>query len=160
VRTALDDDVLEALPVERLPLVERTVSHAVVAPAPLSPRRQTSATFTRLTALPPDLLPELPDWWRARARDARVRATRHLVLDAPQRERSGTWRMYGSLRSPWLRRGIDVELQLWPRLGAWTKVSMQPRRRVHIGRHYFRVGHRALDALTERLGDELRVTPR
>jgi hypothetical protein len=53
-----------------------------------------------------------------------------------------------------------VELQLWPRLGAWTKVSMQPQRRVHVGRRYFRLGHWALDGLIERLEQELRVTPR
>jgi hypothetical protein len=53
-----------------------------------------------------------------------------------------------------------VELQLWPRLGAWTKVNMQPQRRVRVGRRYFRLGHRALDGLIERLENELRVTPR
>jgi hypothetical protein len=83
-----------------------------------------------------------------------------LEVDPPQRDRSGTWRMSGRLRSPWLRRPIGVELQLWPRLGAWTKVTMEPRRRVRVGRRYFRSGHGALDALTERLESELRVTPR
>ena len=152
--TAYDDDALETLPVESLPPDEWTAGRVVVAP---SPRRQrlSSATFTRLTTLPPAILDELPAWWRTRARGARVHATRRLDLDAPQRDRSGTWRMYGCLRSPWLRRPIGVELQLWPRLGAWTKVSMQPQRRVRVGRRYFRLGHRALDALTERLGSEL-----
>jgi hypothetical protein len=68
--------------------------------------------------------------------------------------------MSGWLGSPWLRRPIRVELQLWPRLGAWTKVSMQPQRRVRVGRRYFRLGHRTLDRLVERLEQELRVTPR
>jgi hypothetical protein len=160
VRTAHDDDVLEALPVDHGASDEPAIHGTGLARSAPPPQRQTSATFTRLTPLHPALLPGLPEWWRSRARDAHVRATRHLVLDAPQRERSGTWRMFGSLRSPWLRRGIDVELQLWPRLGAWTKLSMQPQHRVHISRRYFRIGHRALDALTERLGEELSVTPR
>jgi hypothetical protein len=160
MRTAHDDDGLEALPVEHLASDEPAPYRSTIGLSAPSPQRQTSATFTRLTALHPALLARLPDWWCARARGARVRATRHLNLDAPQRERSGTWRMCGSLRSPWLRRNIDIELQLWPRLGAWTKVSLQPQRRVHIGRRYFRTGHRALDALTERLDEELRVTPR
>jgi hypothetical protein len=110
--------------------------------------------------LNPALLAGLPEWWDKRARDARVRATGRLDLDAPQRDRSGTWRMYGRLRSHRLRRPIGVELQLWPRLGSWTKLSMQPRHRVHVGRRYFRIGHRTLDALTERLDEELGVTPR
>jgi hypothetical protein len=116
-----------------------------------------SATFTRLTELHPALLADLPNWWRRRADDARVRVTRQLVLEAPRFESSGTWRLRGSLRSPWLRRGIPVELQLWPRLGSWTKVSLEPQRRVRLGRRYFDNGHRALDTLTTRLHTELRA---
>jgi len=116
-----------------------------------------SATFTRLTELHPALLADLPNWWRRRADDARVRVTRQLVLEAPRFESSGTWRLRGSLRSPWLRRRIPVELQLWPRLGSWTKVSLEPQRRVRLGRRYFDNGHRALDALTDRLHAELRA---
>jgi hypothetical protein len=163
MRTAHDDDVLEPLPVAQ-PVEgfapDEWVAYPAIAAAAASARRQSPATFTRLTTLHPVLLAGLPEWWRTRARDARVRATRRLELETPQRDRSGTWRMYGSLRSPWPRRPIGVELQLWPRLGAWTKVSMQPQRRVHVGRAYFRMGHRALDALTARLESELRVTPR
>jgi hypothetical protein len=116
-----------------------------------------SATFTRLTELHPALLADLPNWWRRRADDARVRVTRQLVLEAPRFESSGTWRLRGSLRSPWLRRRIPVELQLWPRLGSWTKVSLEPQRRVRLGRRYFDNGHRALDTLTTRLHTELRA---
>ena len=116
-----------------------------------------SATFTRLTELHPARLADLPDWWRRRADDARVRVTRQLVLEAPRFESNGTWRLHGSLRSPWLRRRIPVELHLWPRLGAWTKVSLEPQRRVRLGRRYFSNGHRALDALTDRLHSELRA---
>src|SRR5262249_25336669 len=155
MRTAPDDELLEALPVQRVEPDGWVAHRADVAPAPAPPPRQSSATFTRLTALNPALLAGLPEWWGKRAGETRVRATRRLDLDAPQRDSSGTWRMYGWLRSPWLRRPIGVELQLWPRLGAWTKLSMQPQRRVRIGRRYFRTGHRALDALTERLDAEL-----
>ena len=59
------------------------------------------------------------------------------------------------LRSPWLQRRIPVELLLWPRLGAWTKVCLEPQRRVRLGRRYFSNGHRAIDALTARLNTEL-----
>ena len=118
-----------------------------------------SATFTRLTELHPALLADLPNWWRRRAEEARVRVTRQLVLEAPKFESNGTWRLHGSLRSPWLRRRIPVELQLWPRLGAWTKVSLEPQRRVRLGRRYFNNGHRALDTLTDRLHTELRAQP-
>ena len=84
-----------------------------------------------------------------------MRAARGLVLDAPEHAGHGTWHMRGSFRSPWLRRPIPVELQMWPRFGAWTKVVLQPRSRVRPGRRYFRTGHRALDALTARLNSEL-----
>lgn len=114
-----------------------------------------SATFTRMANLHPALLADLPDWWRRRADDARVRVSRQLVLEAPKFESNGTWRLRGSLRSPWLRRWIPVELQLWPRLGSWTKVSLEPQRRVRLGSRYFTNGHRALDALTARLTTEL-----
>lgn len=117
--------------------------------------RWSSATFTRMTALNPALLADLPNWWYGRADNARVNVSRRLLLEAPSFEPSGTWRLRGSLRSPWLRRWIPVELQLWPRLGAWTKVSLEPQRFVRPGRRYFRNGHRTLDALTARLTTEL-----
>jgi len=117
--------------------------------------RRFSATFTRVANLHPALLADLPDWWRRLADDTLVRVSRQLVVEAPKFESSGTWRLRGSLRSPWLRRRIPVELQLWPRLGAWTKVTLQPQRRVRLGRRYFANGHRALDTLTDRLNTEL-----
>jgi hypothetical protein len=124
-------------------------------PPPAGTGRRSSATFIRMTALNPELLADLPNWWCRRADDARVRVSRRLLLEAPRFEPSGTWRLRGSLRSPWLRRWIPVELQLWPRLGAWTKVSLEPQRFVRPGRRYFSNGHRTLDALTTRLTAEL-----
>jgi hypothetical protein len=118
-------------------------------------RRGLSATFTSMIALHPALLADLPNWWRRRADRERVRVSRALLLEAPSFEPSGTWRLRGSLRSPWSRRWIPVELQLWPLLGAWTKVSLEPQRAVRPGRRYFRNGHRTLDALTARLSTEL-----
>jgi hypothetical protein len=114
-----------------------------------------SAMFTSMIALNPTLLADLPNWWRPRAENACVRVSRRLVLEAPSLEPSGTWRLRGSLRSPWLGRRIPVELQLWPCLGAWTKVSLEPQRVVRPGRRYFRNGHRTLEALTTRLSTEL-----
>jgi hypothetical protein len=160
MRVAQEDDVLEALAVEDVPSDRCVVYRAGDAiPTCASPPRS-SATFVRLTTLDPALLAGLREWWCTRAHDSRVHATRRLELGAPRCDSSGTWRMSGWLCSPWLRRPIGVDLQLWPRLGAWTKVSMQPQRRLRAGRRYFRMGHRALDALTERLEQELCVTPR
>jgi len=122
---------------------------------PRDARRLISATFTSMTALSPALLGDIPNWWRRRADNGRVRLSRHLLLEAPSLEPSGTWRLRGSLRSPWLRRWIPVELQMWPCLGSWTKVSLAPLRVVRPGRRYFRNGHRTLDALTVRLNTEL-----
>ena len=158
-----DDDVLEPLPVYEDDVPMRPASVADNGRAgdefrpPAHRRPGISATFTSMTALNPALLADLPNWWCPRAENACVRVSRQLVLEAPSLEPSGTWRLRGSLRSPWLRRRIPVELQLWPRLGAWTKVSLEPQRAVHPGRRYFRNGHRTLDALTARLSTELPV---
>jgi hypothetical protein len=148
-----EDDALETLPVEAA-TPDGLTTEIAIAPQPASPLRAT-ATFTRLTTLHPARLAGLPEWWRRQARDALPHATRRLVLDAPECAGSGTWHMRGWLRSAWLGRPIPVELQLWPRLGAWTKMSLQPQRRVHVGWLYFRIGHRALEALTARLNSEL-----
>jgi hypothetical protein len=131
-------------------------STAGPAPDPSGAPRP-SATFTHLTTLHPRRLSGLPQWWRDGESSAkgRVRVARGLVLTAPECEGSGTWRMRGWLRSAWLRRPIPVELELWPRLGKWTKMRLQPGHRVHVGRRYYRNGHRALEAVITRLDSEL-----
>jgi hypothetical protein len=111
--------------------------------------------FSRMIDLHPGLLDSLPRWWRQHQRDGRVDVAHHLFLEEPRRARSGTWRMRGSLRRPGRARAIPVELWLWPRLDAWTRLSVEPERSVHVSRRYFRSGHRVLDALAARLGREL-----
>jgi hypothetical protein len=150
---ALEVETLPPLPVEE-PVSRPATRHSALPTE--SPRPKIPAAFTRLTTVHPSLLGDLPTWWRRRARDNRVHATRRLVLDPPQDEGNGTWRISGCLRGPLLYRPIPIELHLWPRLGAWTKLNMTPQRRVHAGRRYFRVGNHALDALTELLNSELR----
>jgi hypothetical protein len=115
------------------------------------------STFTRMIGLHPAVLEDLPDWWGRHARDEQVHVARRFVLEEPHYAASGTWQAHGRLRTRWLRRSIPVDLQLWPYLGAWTKVCLQPQRRVHAGRRYFRHGHRALDLLTARLVGELQA---
>jgi hypothetical protein len=125
-----------------------------VTPA-VPPSTKFRSTFTRMIGLHPAQLADLPNWWRDRARGAYVRVARNLFLEEPHYSASGTWHVRGRLRSRWLRRSIPIELDLWPHLDAWTKLSLEPQRRVHAGRRYFRKGHRDLDTLTNRLIGEL-----
>jgi hypothetical protein len=115
------------------------------------------AAFTRMTTVHPAQLDGLEEWWKARARDDRVEIAHRLVLEEPHRDTGGTWRVRGRLRSPWRARSIPVEVLLWPRLGSWTKLTVEPQRGVHVSRRYFRSGHRVLDVLTDLLRRELRV---
>jgi hypothetical protein len=124
-------------------------------PAPKTRPSTFQSTFSRMIGLPPARLTGLHDWWCDRANDGRVRVTRRLSLEEPRPANGGTWRTPGRLRSPWGLRSIPVELLLWPYLGGWTKVMLEPQRPVHVGRRYFKRGHRVLDTLTARLVGEL-----
>jgi hypothetical protein len=121
----------------------------------LPPTGRFRSTFTRMIGVHPAQLADLPNWWRRCARGTHVRVAPHLFLEEPHHGPSGTWRVRGRLRSTWLRRSIPIELDLWPHLDAWTKLSLEPQRRVHAGRRYFKKGHRDLDMLTNRLIGEL-----
>jgi hypothetical protein len=113
------------------------------------------SAFSRMFALSPAKLASLDQWWERRACDDRVEIARRLLLERPRPGPAGTWRVRGRLKSPWRARWIPVELLLWPRLDAWTKLSVEPQRGVHVGRSYFRSGHRVLDSLSDQLIREL-----
>ena len=49
---------------------------------------------------------------------------------------------------------------LWAYNGWFTRVELVPRARVVTSRRYFRLGHRALDALTRQLTDTHAPYPR
>jgi hypothetical protein len=149
VASAVRDTAAEA------PIVRAQRPWAAGAAAPVARSAHFLAAFTRMTEVHPAQLDALPAWWANAAHDDRVEIARRLVLEAPHRDATGGWRVRGRLRSPWRARSIPVELLLWPRLGAWTKLAVEPQRDVHVGRRYFRSGHRVLDALTERLKREL-----
>jgi hypothetical protein len=140
----------EALAVRAPPAWSGSVSFAAQVPV-----ASFVGAFSRMIALRAGLLDSLPDWWRQRARDERVEIARRLFLERPRRGRAGTWRMRGSLRSPWRPRAIPLELLLWPRFETWTKLSVEPQRGVHVGRRYFTNGHQVLDVLCSELIHEL-----
>ena len=173
-----DDDVelLEPLPVDDEPDAHRivaavlaTIDQATLArslppwsetPTPVPPSISAGsflAAFSRMVALPPPQLAALGDWWFENERDGRVEIARRLVIGEPRAEASGGWRVPARLRSPGRLRCLPVEIVLWPRLDAWTKLNVEPQSRVRIGRRYFRSGHRVLDELCDRLVRELRA---
>ena len=168
-----DDDLLEPLPLDDAPApavveaVRTTIEHArvirsqppwsydVQRQALASPTTSYLAAFSRMIALHPSQLLHLGEWFERNERDRHMQIERRLTLASPRVDAGGTWRMRGVLRSPWRARAIPIELVLWPRLDAWTRLSLEPQRGVHVGRRYFRSGHRVLDVLCSRLIREL-----
>jgi hypothetical protein len=145
-------DELETLPV-------RDEARRVQPPATwnrtsvLPPARLT-ATFVRIIDLHPARLAALTPWWSRRAKHGRVRI-RRLSLEVVRVDADGVVRLHGRLHGGLLGRATPVELALWPWLGEWTKVALEPQRHVVMTRGYFRRGHRALDGLEAALGREL-----
>ncbi len=113
--------------------------------------------FSRMIPLPARGLESLGEWWRRRARNDRLEVAGRLVLEEPRRDPAGVWHLRGRLRNPTHTRWIPIELLLWPRLDAWTKLSVEPQRGVRVGRRYFANGHRALDVLCGDLVRDLRT---
>lgn len=114
----------------------------------------TNPAFTRMLDVTPERLERLPRWWESVARRGHVRLTRRLILEAPRPLPGGGWRMRGSLRRALITPAARFELTLWPHLGRYTKLSLEPRRRVHAGRRWFRRGHKGLDRLARALASQ------
>jgi hypothetical protein len=159
-----ESDDLETLPPRPEPGRANAATHAAPSapppgpgPRPPSPvpTARLSATFTRIIDLQPTRVLRLHAWWLHRAKHGRVRVNR-LALGEPQIGAGGTVRLPGRLRTSRLGRAAPVDLTLWPWLGEWTKLSLEPRRHVAMTRRYFRRGHRTLDAFADRLAEELR----
>lgn len=151
-------DLLEGPPLLAGGLAVRELSpwtHGEYRLAPTARPASFGASFTRMMELDPARLDSLPEWWHRRARDERVDIAHRLLLQEPRREDLGTWCIRGSLRNPWRRRSMSVELRLWPRLDAWTRMTVEPQRGVRVGRRYFASGHRVLDVLCDQLVREL-----
>lgn len=89
-------------------------------------------------------------WWRTQSRNGTVAIDRRLVLERPCHDR-GVWSVRGRMRRG--VRSVPVELELWPHLDHWTKLTVTPGRRVRTSRRWFRRGNRLLDRFTSTLAD-------
>ncbi len=152
VAGALRATIAEAPFVMSLPPWSNEMRSALAAP---SRAASFLSGFSRMIPLPARGLDAFGEWWRRRARDDRVEVAGRLVLEEPRRDATGAWRVRGRLRNPTHTRWIPVELLLWPRLDAWTKLSVEPQRGVRVGRRYFANGHRALDVFCGELVRDL-----
>ena len=147
-----------------MPVVRSPAWSSYPAPSGGAPARpaRSSAAFSRMVALDADRLESLPQWWHLVARNNRVKIAGRLSLAEPHRAGSrtwSTWSMRAWLRGPTRPWPVPVELCLWRHLDGWTRLTVEPRRRVHVGRFYFAGGHRALDTLCDRLARELTRAP-
>ena len=116
-------------------------------PRVLSPGAAFSPRFVRLLDISPRELPDaLRSWWRANARDGSAVLARALRVGEPYADRRETWTMTGRLRVMH-RLPIAVDVLMWPHLGYWTKLTLEPHAPTRVGHMYFRRGHAALDEL-------------
>jgi hypothetical protein len=106
--------------------------------------------FVRMLELDAAALGGFPRWWASPARSHAARAM-GWSLDDLQPGAGGAWRVRGRMRRRRFGRRVPFDLLLWPHLGAFTKLVVEPRRHIRVNRSYFRRGHRALDRLIEEL---------
>ena len=125
------------------------------SPVPEARAPTPPTTFSRIFELHPVRLELLPGWWDQHARNERVTIARRLSLGPPQRIADCAWTMRASLRGRWQLRPLPMELSLWRHIGGWTKLTLEPERRVYIKGFYFDTGHRTLDVLCGQLVREL-----
>jgi len=124
---------------------------------PRAPARsqRLSTTFVRMVELDASRLRALPEWWRERAGAEPLRPTRRLSLDVPQPTPGSSWRGNGALRPLLHATTVPVVLTLWPHINGWTRLTLDPQRRVAASALYFNPGHRALDIFIDWLTTEL-----
>ena len=114
-----------------------------------------STTFVRMIEVDASRLRSLPEWWRTRAGGEPLRPTRRVSLDAPVLTPGNCWRGQGMLRPMLHATTVPVVLTLWPHIEGWTRLTLDPQRRVAASALYFNPGHRALDVFTHWLVTEL-----
>jgi hypothetical protein len=116
--------------------------------APGAQRAELSTTFFRMIELPGSALRlRLAALWGA---GASVEIGRCRLTGQPSPRGTGVV-LRGRWRRPMHRTALPVEIELWPHLDRWTVVTLAPRRRVRLSRHYYKGGHHLLDALTAAL---------
>ncbi|HEX9258772.1 MAG TPA: hypothetical protein VF855_04485 [Acidimicrobiales bacterium] len=115
-----------------------------------------SPCFARLIPLAGvNLTAALDGWWTRAGRSGRATLGRRFSAWEPWVDGHG-WCVQGVLRQGAGRRHVPVEVHLWGHGALFTRVTMTPRTKVVATRHYFRVGHEALDDLARALSEALR----
>jgi len=108
--------------------------------------------FLRMVSLPGVRLGAMLDeWWSATSVDGWSVVDGRLLLGAPRHDHLGGFTIHGRIRRVMRVRWTPVVIELWPRHGRWTMVTMTPQAGVFATRRYFRAGHAAIDRLTRAL---------
>ena len=124
---------------------------AWMPPTPRSPAALTGG-FLRMVELPgPRLGAMVDDWWSTAEVNGSSIIDGRLRLGKPRRDHLGGVTIKGRIRrvAPW--HWTPVVVELWPRHGRWTMITMTPQSGVLATRRYFRAGHKAIDRLTRTL---------
>jgi hypothetical protein len=111
-----------------------------------------SGGFLRMVELPGLRLGAMLDeWWSVAAVDGWSKVDGRLRVGEPRRDHLGGFTIRGRIRRVLHVRWTPVVIELWPRHGRWTMVTMTPQAGVFATRRYFRAGHAAIDRLTRTL---------
>jgi hypothetical protein len=132
------------------PVGARSTSAPVVPFGGQSPR--VSPVFERTVDLHRGSLPATLDaWWSTRAKAGAVVVQHRLRLLQPERLGAAGWKIRGRVRRLTALHWIAVQIELWPVHEGLTRLTMSPEGHVLASPRYFRLGHYALDRLSEDL---------